>query len=212
MIAKRTFLGLKIALLLFGTQSAMAASFNFTGNFSQDDDIQLFNFSVSSITDIILNTSSFAAGGFTPVLTLFDSGNNLIAASLAPSGCGGGNPASPDSATGACWDTYLQFTAADLGQLSVGSYLLALTEYDNVAFGPTLADGFLYAGAGNFTGAGGFWENNLGPDPVQRNNGWAVNLSGVDTAGPVSVAEPTGMALFFLGLASMAASRRRHSA
>ena len=115
---------LTLIFLLFGTQSATAGNFSFTGNFTHDNDVQLFNFSIASTTDVFLQTYSFgggtnsagnaiSAGGFTPFFSLFE-GSGLqsqISASTNPSTCGGSNPANPDPVTGSCWDTFLDLTS-----------------------------------------------------------------------------------------------------
>jgi uncharacterized protein (TIGR03437 family) len=55
---------------------------------------------------------------------------------------------------------------------------------ENMPFGPNLVDPFVYDGAGNFTAApgitlpAGFWDFS----PNRRNNSYAVDISGVDSA------------------------------
>lgn len=74
-----------ILAICFATGSVNTANFSFTGNFSNDDEVQPFNFSVvGSAADVSLRTWSYAGGmnaggteiargGFDPVITLFDS-------------------------------------------------------------------------------------------------------------------------------------------
>ena len=77
--------------LLAALSSASAADFSlsFTGTFSDDEDIQLFNFTLGSTSDVTIRTLGYhggtnaqgaiiSAGGFDPVLSLFDSSQTLI--------------------------------------------------------------------------------------------------------------------------------------
>ncbi len=66
-----------IAILLssFGVN---AANFSFTGNLDHDDDFRTFSFTVDSTSDVTIRTSSYAAGGFDPLLVLFDSTGTWI--------------------------------------------------------------------------------------------------------------------------------------
>lgn len=207
---------LTLAFFMFGPPAAMAGSFSFTGNFSMDDEVRLFNFAVSAATPATLQTLSFAggtnaagntiaAGGFTPILSLFDGTGNFLTRSADPSACGGGNPSAPDPVTGACWDAFIS-TA-----LPTGNYILALTEWDNVANQPTLADGFFYDGQGNFTGptflgtAGSF----IAPDGAQRDSHWAVDILFVDAAGTVT--EPGSLGVAIAGFAAAVPFVRRRN-
>src|SRR5574341_686978 len=69
--------------------SAEALDFSFTGSFIQDDDVQLFNFTVGIASTVTLRTYSYAggtnaagtvipSGGFDPILALFNSSGVLI--------------------------------------------------------------------------------------------------------------------------------------
>ncbi len=122
----------------------------YSGNFTQDDNVKLFTFDVTSPGSVILYTTSYGGGpnvngtssgpgGFDTILTLFDSTGTFIdqnddnAQSIA------------DPTTGATFDAELQDT------LAAGTYQVALTEYDNFSNG-NLSDGFAEDGQGNFTG------------------------------------------------------------
>jgi hypothetical protein len=78
-----------------------------------------------------------------------------------------------DPTTLNCFDSYLSL---DLG---AGSYTVALTEYDNLANGPTLADSFSQVGNGDFTcpeflgTPGAFCD----VSPSQRNGAWALDIT-----------------------------------
>src|SRR4051794_34869814 len=82
----------KVAFLILGLTAGAshADNFSFTGNFSNANEVQPFNFSVAgSAADITLRTWSFAGGtnaagtaiaggGFDPIVTLFDGATGAI--------------------------------------------------------------------------------------------------------------------------------------
>jgi hypothetical protein len=170
-----------------------AASLSWTGNFAQDDDLQFFTLTLNNPSTITIVTMSYAGGtnaagsviprgGFDPVLSLFDSAGNLVGVNND-----GGCPAvGQDAVTNACWDALL------MPSLIAGTYTVVLSEADNSASGPTLADGFLRQGQGNFTGPnfvgmpGSFWDVN----PDQRTSAWALDIRDVDAANISGVPEP----------------------
>ena len=188
-----------LAFLIFGTQSAMAGSFSFTGNFNQDDDVKFFNFSIAAPGTTTLQTLSFFGGvnaagdtitngGFVPFLHLWDSAGTDL---------GGVEPSTGD----AVYTTVLT---------SAGSYIVALTENDNKAFGD-LPGGIMdvaqfdHFGQGNFTGP----EFNppsiaafFAPDGSQRTSAWALDIKFVDSAQAVAtVPLPGTFSLVAAGLA-----------
>ena len=128
---------------------ALAGPITVSGNFAQDEDVVLIPFTVPTLGVVTIRTTSFADGstGFEPVLTLYDSAGNLLlqdaTGGTVPAGCG---LRSIDPTSGYCLDALIQ------SPLNAGSYTLALTEWDNIPGGPTLADGFPQTGNGNFTG------------------------------------------------------------
>ena len=73
-----------MALLLCSVQVVSANSFSYTGSFSNDSDVQLFDFSLAADSSaVVINTLSvngglnvagnlIAAGGFNPYLSLWD--------------------------------------------------------------------------------------------------------------------------------------------
>ncbi len=194
--------------------SAYAASFSFVGSIPQDDYVQLFNFSISAPTVVIARTWSFAggtnaagqvisAGGFSPVLSLFDATGSQDLLQLDWSGGQGAGPRAIDPISGYAWDSYMS------PSLNAGSYILALSEDDNVPNGPTFADGFSRTGQGNFTGPNftGQPGSFILVDGSQRTNGWAVDIIGADSA---EVPEPSSLiTLCFGGMAALAFPRRR---
>lgn len=205
-----------LGAILTGTQ-AFGASFSFTGTFSQDDNVQLFTFSLLAPGSVIVKTLGYAGGtnfvgsvipdgGFDPILTVF-TGTGPTASLFNVSndaGCGGG--VNTDPVTNACWDSFLT-----LAGLPAGTYTLALTQSDNSANGPTLGDGFGRDGQGNFTGpaflggAGSFIDAN----PAQRTANWAVDILRADDATLVGIPEPGTIGFAAAGLALLIARSRR---
>jgi hypothetical protein len=162
---KRIIIGLMI-LAVFCLPEAQAESYNFHGNFSQDDNVQFFTFSVTAPSEVALDTLSYAKGGFLPVLSLWDNAGVSMGEYYPLTGFADVN-------------TTVDFTA--------GSYTLALTEYNNLPLGD-LPNGILdpsqfsQYGNGNFTGPEFSYTPNLpgafiAPDGTQLTSAWEINLS-----------------------------------
>src|SRR5258708_3115248 len=162
------------------TSPLRADTLSYTGNFVSDDVVQTFNFNVASQGLVTFQTfgyaggingagNAIAAGGFDPLVSLFDSAGDF----LAFNNDGSCVQVGTDATTLNCFDAYLPLV------LDAGSYTLALTENDNLAIGPTFADGFTQAGNGNFTCAefmgtpGGFCD----ASPSRRSNAWALDIT-----------------------------------
>ncbi len=134
------------------SSTAFAADFSLRGTFDQDDDMYLFNFKVETESAVTLRTYSYAggtqadgtviaAGGFDPILSLFDGSGSLIAVGDDDES----GTAPQDPVTGQRYDTLMNVT------LGVGSYTVVLTQYANFSNTVHLSDGFRQTGNGNFT-------------------------------------------------------------
>lgn len=158
-----------------------------SGTFSADDSTFVYNFSPSTSQTYTFATTSFAGGGFIPVLTLFKAS--------------GGNP--------------IAFAETDNSDVSLtealgaGSYVLYLTEDPNV-FTSDLATGPLFAGSPTITGdtcgvSGGKFLNVFTAPCTQRTGNYAVTLAISPTATP----EPATWLLVLPPLGYLCFSLRR---
>ena len=201
---------------------ASAGNISFTGTFSHDDQLEIFLFTALS-SSFTAETWSYAggtnaaghtiaAGGFDPVLSLFDASGGLSAISPLVKTNDDGAAAAIDLTTGNAFDSILT-----VGTLNAGhTYALVLSENDNLAYGPTYGDGFSQSGNGDFTaaefgcsGSGPFCD--AGAD--QRTGNWAVDINGVrsavDTSAGGTTPEPGTVPLLTAGLVGLALLRRR---
>jgi len=190
---------------------AMAANFSYTGTFADDDDVELFSFTLSTATTVTLATYGYAggtmadgtviaAGGFDPILTLFDGAGvwlNDIEDGLS-------TEVATDPVTGETFDAFAEL------ELEAGIYTVALTQFDNLAMGGGLDNGFFYDAPyddPNFTAYFGCSNGqfcDLTGD--NRTGGWALDILVADTA-PVPL--PAGLPLLLAGLGGFAVLRRR---
>jgi hypothetical protein len=184
--------------------STMAASFDFNGSFSQDNDIVRFDFNLGLPSMVTLFTSSWLGGGFDPILTLWDDGGNQILEQ--DDGSLGGTLVS----NGFSYD-YGEFDSYINLNLAAGNYIATLTQYDNFSVSTILADGFLRDADPVFTAAfacsngsfcqGSLLDSNNNPVEPNRTAAWDVHFLNVDSASVHSVPEPpTWMLLSLSGL------------
>ena len=176
------------ALGLTTLASAHADTFSTNGTFAADNSSFVYKFATSSTENFTISTSSYAAGGFDPVLTLFSMTT--------------GKPVD-NSGTGVS-DAMLTDT------LGADMYALYLTEFPNVANG-NLSDGFLFAGNPTITGdscgvAGGMFYDTV--TCTQRSANYALSVTSAAT--PVAATpEPSSWLLVLPGMAAIAYSSRR---
>ena len=193
--------------------SALADSFSFVGDFTHDNDVQFFSFTLLSGTNVVLRTLGYGggvsassqvvtAGGFESVLQVYAANTGIAQGGpIQP----GPDPTcsfrTPDpQRNNFCQDAYFG------GFLSAGSYILALTQSPNDPLG-NLSDGFFYRDVvpdANFNS--GF----IGSGPFQGTSHWAVDLLFVDAASEqTSTPEPGAAFLAATALAVMGMRSRR---
>ncbi|MBV9038337.1 MAG: DVUA0089 family protein [Acidobacteriaceae bacterium] len=193
-----------------------AANITLGGTFTADDSVQLFSITLAAPAAVDFRSYGYAGGttstgtvaprgGFDTILTLFSASGTFLAENDDGAGV------ATDPSTGLAGDARITTS------LTPGSYLLALTQYDNFSRG-NLADGFVEAGKPNFTAdpnfaTGGACPGNLfrdisGTDGRCRTGNWTVNFTNV--ASVTAVPEPSALLLASLGLALLLVGHRRH--
>jgi hypothetical protein len=196
-----------------------AANFSYSGSFSADDDVQLFDFTVDVLSTVTIRTFGYAggtqddgnqvsAGGFDPMVTVFDG-----------SGIHGGNIDGLSPAVLVDPDTGLALDALFTADFAAGSYTVALTQYGNFALGFTPDDGFSYQGVPDFTtffevaescANGQFCSTDSAYRVVDRTDRWALDILNVASASVVPV--PAAVWLFGSGLLGLVVLARRNRA
>ncbi|MGI9510891.1 MAG: DVUA0089 family protein [Geminicoccaceae bacterium] len=208
----KSALGLALGFLL--TNPAVAVPLtpptNANGTFVFDNDVEQFDFSIGVASIVTIESISYAggafasnpaiiapAGGFDPILSLFDSTGAFIAAADDGS-------STFDPVTGSAFDSFLQPT------LDAGTYTVVITQFDNFFLGgvgddistgfeqdgpPDNFTGFFGCGNGEFCDIGG---NN-------RTNFFAVNV----IAEAQAVPEPSALAMIGFGLLGVGLAYRR---
>jgi hypothetical protein len=204
--------------------SLRALDITFTGgSFSKDDDVKLFDVVIrtTGIADfrsygygggIASDGQAIAPGGFDSILTLFNSSGNL----LTDNDDGAG--AATDPSTSAASDARIT------RNLAVGSYILAITQYDNFALGSNLSDGFVESGNPAFTAdpvfapgppcPSGLFRDATGTDGRCRTGSFTLDFLNVESVTPrivPSVPEPLTAGLLAGGLTLVALGRKRRA-
>ena len=183
-----------LSVCMLGNHKAVAVTFNTSGTFTADNSFYTYSFTTTATQNYSFSTTSYGAGGFVPVLTLFSGSGKIIGSDGGDGACSGS--AVKDAGTKMCDD-------ASLSQmLAAGSYQLYLTEFPNVAIGD-LADGFLFSTSPTATGDicgvdGGKFLQTDTASCVQRTGSY--NLS-VNSTSPVP--EPATWALVLPAMAAL---------
>jgi len=178
---------------------------SFSGVLPQDDAIVHFTYEVQTTGTVSIFTTSFANGGFPPLLAIFDSGGNFVfsADGTTQNDCVQ-NQADP--VLGTCWDSRLSF-----GSTAGSTYDVFLSQWDNFAPNTVITDPFQEAGQGNFTARLPFGPDDpggsfllglpLGDPGNQRTGDWAVTFEADHALGlqvrEVAVPEPSSALLLF---------------
>ncbi len=178
-----------------------------SGFFNTDDQVRLFRADVTTAGTFVARSLGYGgdtaravlSGGFDTVLSLFDASGGLLLSLNNDTTC---PPSTPD--LGKCWDAELSIP------LLPGNYIVALTQYDNFANGPFLADGFFRAGQGNFTPLISGFPGTSFVDAAGnlRTGNWSILFEGANITSVV----PEPSAFYLVGLAAaglLAGSRFR---
>lgn len=175
-----------------------------SGTFVDDDERAVQLIDEHNPFRLHVHTTSWANGGFAPVLSLFDLGSGLLLGVDAGSSHGCPNPAPGASAF--CWDAWLDTT------LLAGSYALVLSQDGNAPTGDLtpgqpLDDVFPQTGQHDYTGMAYLGTPNLrfiNVDLTQRTGAWSMDIQ----IEPMrQVPEPASIAIVLAALAAIGLGR-----
>ena len=212
---------LAVGILSLGaclTASAGVLTFNFTGNFIYDNDVQLFTVTLAVPEVLTAWTTSGATGGFPTDLAMYDgTGGGMTQQSGDPT-CLNGFSSYFD---GECNDA--EVSEPPSGTIAAGTYFIALTQWENSMLGD-LSDGFFWVDIindPNFTAGNGCTGSGYFCDPGTLNydnSNWALTIQlnnpgdaaqGSASEGTGTVPEPSSGLLVLGGLAAAWRMRSR---
>lgn len=177
----------------FLVSSASASTISYNGAFTHDDDEQIFYYNVANQGSVTVQTTSFAVGGFIPILSLFDTNGNFL---FLDSGYAGNVDA-------------LLSWVSDANT----NYLIMLTEYDNFPNALRLSDGFTEDGQGDFTTVlSGFPGPFRDPFGDQLTGDWAVTFTSAEPSLIAGLPEPSALWLSGPGMLLLFWLRRKRAA
>lgn len=180
------------SLLLAG--SAKAADFDFSGTFTKDNDVVSILFNLSGPSTATFFTSSWVAGGFDPIVTIWDS-SGLKVFEQDDGNNTGSTFSNSVSYNHGDWDSHFFLN------LAVGSYRATITQFSNFANSDNFADGFQYDGDDDFASPPG------SPPFTNGSTGnWAFHILNVDDArqvAPTNSVPDSASTLGLMGLAMM---------
>ena len=194
--------------------TANQVTFQFTGNFSHDNDVQLFTVHLAVPEVLTAWTTSGATGGFPTYLAMFDgTGLGMTQQSGDPTCLNG---FSSYNSNGLCNDAMVSEPPADV--IPAGTYYIALTQWDNGMVN-NLSDGFFYVDIVNDPNFTAPYCNTPGYfcDPftgTHDSSDWAITIQltnpNGDAAGSAStVPEPSSLLLLLSGIAGVGYCRKR---
>lgn len=207
-----------VTLVLGMVGMASATDFDFSGTFTQDNDISLLNFTVGEDSTITIFSSSWgddttadgyvAGAGFDPILAIWDSAGVLVNEQDDGDVVGSATSNSVSYSYGE-WDSYYDV------HLTAGQYTASITQYDNFAAGSNLSDGFYYDSDPTFTQSFSYvpqtYFNGVWDDNDYRTGDWAFHILNVADASQQNtpVPEPSTILLLGAGLLGLVGYNRK---
>lgn len=175
--------------------NASAVDFDFSGNFTYHNDVQVFDFTTTGATTVTFFTSSWDDGGFDPMLGLWDDSGVLLYQQDDGHNIGttfsNGTPYTHGS-----WDSYYSYA------LVAGDYQVSIATYYNWASGPNISNGFAYDSQTPIP-IGSWYQ----PANGYRTPEYAFHILNVESA-HTQVPEPMTILLLGSGMAGLALARR----
>jgi hypothetical protein len=166
-------------------------NFSFRGTFTRDDQSEVFIFTAAS-SSVTIRTFGYAggtnsagtiipAGGFDPVVSLFDATGSLGPASLLLGTNNDGASVPNDPVTGNALDSLLVLNSLTPG----GRYAVVISQADNSPSGPDFGSGF-HEDQGGATFTSGLFScggvSFCDASPAQRSGNWALDILGASGA------------------------------